>query len=376
MQSNLTLKGGAERVILKIAQHYKAKIYTAEYEKDKTFEGFKDLNIEVIGNKILSKLLPYGRSSQGIRYASAFYNFKLKEDYDVINAHMAPSHWIKNKNNRVLWYCHTPLRDIYDLCEYRLSLKKNYQKPIYKLGIHTIRYIDKKITKNIDFIFANSKNTKSRIIKYYQRTDTEVLNGGIDYKSYENKDDEKYFLYPSRISQNKRQDYAITAFEIFKRNFKSRNSNKYKLIICGSLSKDKSFRNYYNELKQQIKKVGDIKILLNIDDKKMKSLYSNATAILYPPLDEDYGLVPLEAMASKKPVIAVNEGGPKETIINNETGFLINNKREMAEKMQYVIEHPSITKSIGKKGLERIKKYYSWNIFFTKFNKKLKQIKA
>ena len=54
----------------------------------------------------------------------------------------------------------------------------------------------------------------------------------------------------------------------------------------------------------------------------------------------------------------------------------VNNKKEMAEKMQYIIEHPSITKNIGKKGLERIKKYYSWDIFFTKFDKKLKQIKT
>ncbi len=375
MQSNLTLKGGAERVILKIAKHYNAKVYTAEYEQQNTFNEFKDIDIEVIGSKFLLNLLPYGRINQAINYGSAFYNFKLKEDYDVINAHMAPSHWIRNKNINVLWYCHTPLRDVYDLYKYRLSLKKYYQKPLYSLGRNVIKHIDKNIVNKIEFIFANSRNTEMRIKKFYNRNDAEVLNGGIDYKLYENNGDKKYFLYPSRISQNKRQDYAIRAFEIFKRKLRLNDKNKYKLIICGALSKDKSFRNYYNEIKHQIKKIENAELLLNIDEKKLHNLYSNATAVLYPPLNEDYGLVPLEAMASGKPIIAVNEGGPKETIVNNKTGFLINNENEMAERMKYVAEHPAIAKEIGKNGMQRIKKYYSWDIFFEKFDKKINEMK-
>ena len=63
-QANLTLKGGAERVVLKIAQHYKAKIYTAEYDPKNTFEGFRDLDIEVIGKQGMLKAMPYGRASQ------------------------------------------------------------------------------------------------------------------------------------------------------------------------------------------------------------------------------------------------------------------------------------------------------------------------
>ncbi len=54
-QANLTLKGGAERVLLKIAQHYDAKIYTAEYDPAKTFEGFEDADVEAIGRQGLLK---------------------------------------------------------------------------------------------------------------------------------------------------------------------------------------------------------------------------------------------------------------------------------------------------------------------------------
>ena len=142
MQSNLTLKGGAERVILKIAKHYNAKIYTAEYEQQNTFNEFKDIDIEVIGSKFLLNLLPYGRINQAINYGSAFYNFKLKEDYDVINAHMAPSHWIRKNNERVLWYCHTPLRDVYDLYHYRMSLKKLHERPVHMIGTRVVKMLD------------------------------------------------------------------------------------------------------------------------------------------------------------------------------------------------------------------------------------------
>jgi len=368
-QANLTLYGGAERVILKIAQHYHAKIYTAEYNPDTTFPEFRDLDVITIGSfSKLKKILPYGRVMQGLNYGLGFYNLKL-DDYDVINAHIAPSHWIRNKNEKVLWYCHTPLRDIYDLYSFRLSLKKWYQKPVYVLGAKIAKKIDQKEVKRIEFIFANSENVKRRISKYYGREDAVVLNGGIEYEKYANLGDDKYFFYPSRISPNKRQDFALRAFEIFKKQNKG-----YRLILTGAVSKDKAFEDYYNKIKKEAKKIGDIEIFDNISDEKQRELYSKATAVLYTPLNEDYGLVPLEAMASGKPVIAVNEGGPKETIENNKTGFLINDEKEMAAKMAFIAEHPKIAEDMGKRGIERIKKKYSWSRFFNEFDKGLRKV--
>jgi len=198
-QSNLTLKGGAERVVLKIAQHYNASIYTIEYDKDRTFGEFKDLDINVIGKGVLSKILPYGRVSQGLNYGVSFYNLKLKEDYDVINAHMVPSHWIRNRNERVLWYVHTPFRDVYDLYEFRMRLKKFYQKPVHWAGIRAVRSIDQKVVKRIEGILSNSSNTRSRIVKYYGRRDASVLNGGIEYEKYSDNGTEKYFVYAARF---------------------------------------------------------------------------------------------------------------------------------------------------------------------------------
>jgi glycosyltransferase involved in cell wall biosynthesis len=369
-QSNLTLKGGAERVVLKIAQHYKAKIYVAEYDREKTFEEFGNLDIETIGKKGASRFLPYGRASQGLNYGLSFYNFRIDDDYDVINAHIAPSHWIRKHNERVLWYCHTPLRDIYDLYHYRLSLKKFHEKPIHMIGARAVKSIDQGVVRDIEYILTNSYNTRSRVVKFYGRKDAAVLGGGIDYKDYKNEGDNKYFVYPSRISPNKRQEYAIRAFNHFKRQVKG-----YKLIIAGAVSHDKFYYNYYKKIIALSEAIGDIYVVPNPSEEMLKKLYSNSTAVLYAPVDEDYGLVPLEAMASHKPVIAVNEGGPKETIEDGKTGILVNSETEMGNAMKSIAENPSFAKELGRRGRERIERYYSWPLFFNKFDKVLRKVK-
>jgi alpha-1,3/alpha-1,6-mannosyltransferase len=368
-QASLTLKGGDERVVLKIAQHYDAKIYTAEYDKANALEGFRDLDVEVIGKSFASRMMPYGRLSQGIDYGLSFYNYTIKEDYDVINAHIAPGHWIRKRNERVLWYVHTPLRDLYDLYRYRLSLRKPYQRPLYVLGAGIARAMDQRVVKDIEMMVANSGNTRSRIVKYYKRGDAKVLGGGVEYERYRNEGDGRYFLYVSRMSPNKRQDYAVEAFEIFKRRTKG-----YKLLLVGPVSKDRFYHDYYLKVKEMARKVGDVRIVTDATESELRGLYANSTAVLYTPIDEDYGLVPLEGMASSKPVISVNEGGPKETIKNGKTGFLVNSPNEMANTMRLVVDTPSIAKEMGKRARKSVVAEHSWKDFFRTFDRYLRDV--
>ncbi len=370
-QPYLTLKGGAERVLLKIAQHYKAKIYTAEYDRQRTFPEFSDLDVEVVGSSRILRLMPYGRVVQGLSYGSAFYNLRLNDDYDVINAHMAPSHWVRNKNERVLWYCHTPLRDVYDLYNYRLSLKKPYQKPVYMAGSSLVRRIDRSIVRDLEMIVANSSNTKSRIEKYLGRTDAKVLSGGVEYELYKNAGDGKYFIYPSRISPNKRQDYAIRAFSAFKRLMPG-----YKLLIVGQVSKDKQFQEYYNDVAALARRTRDVRLILDSGEEELRRLYSRATAVLYTPMNEDYGLVPLEAMASGKPIISVNEGGPRDTIRDGKTGYLVDSEAAMADKMRVVASDPALSEELGKNGQAWVRRYYSWKHFFASFDRYLAMVRG
>ncbi|MCL4375387.1 glycosyltransferase [Candidatus Marsarchaeota archaeon] len=369
-QPYLNIQGGAERVVLEIAKHYDAKIYTLEYDKKNTFEGFSDLDITIIGKDIpLSGILPY-KASQGLRFGYNFYNLELKEDYDVINAHISPSEWIRHKNRGVLWYCHTPPREVYDLYAERMKYRTYKEKFIYATMAKAYKMVSHKIVGKIECIATNSETTKERIARYFER-EADVANPGIDYNAFENKAYEKFFFYPSRITPNKRQDYVINAFK----KFVSKTGRKdYRLVLAGALSKNPEHTAYLTKIKKLSNGL-NVKIITNISDKELKDLYSRAYAVLFAAINEDYGYIPLEAMASCKPVISVNEGGPKETILDGKTGFLVNSDKEMGDKMAMLVDYPSTAERMGKEGHKRVSSLYSWKAFFKKFDSLLEDTK-
>ncbi|MGC8623098.1 MAG: glycosyltransferase [Candidatus Micrarchaeia archaeon] len=363
VQPFLNIKGGYARVILKIAQHYDATIYTLEYEKDKTFDEFKSINIKTISKHVpFSEMLPY-RASQGLRYGYAFYNMKLEDDFDLINAHISPSEFIRHKNSPVLWYCHTPPREVYDMYSIRMKGRSYKDKIVYASFVSVYKFLAKGIVSNIEEIATNSNNTKSRIKKYFMR-DSTVISPGVDYELFSNKNDEKYFLYPSRITPTKRQEYAIKAFQRF---LKMSGDKHYKLILAGELSSDPEHRQYFQKLSKMASK--NVVFKIDVTDKELIDLYAHATAVLFTSINEDFGIVPLEAMASSKPIISVNEGGPKETVVNNETGFLVNSPEEMAQKMLLVSENKALAEKLGRNGRQRVVKNYSWDVFLSKFDR-------
>lgn len=371
LQPYLNLRGGVERVILKMAQHYKASIFTLEYEKDSTFPEFADLDIKIIGKDVpLAEKLPY-RASQGFRYGYNFYNIKIKEDYDVLNPHISPSEWIRHKNERVLWYCHTPPREVYDLYEARMQNRSYKQKLIYAALVGTYKLMARGITKNIEEIATNSNTTAQRIKKYYKREAT-VVNPGIDFKDFSNDGDDNYFLYPSRIIPTKRQDYVINAFGQFTKRMKD---SKYKLVIAGTLSNDPEHQKYMNKIKAMAKGL-PVTFRTNLNESQLKSLYAKSTAVLFAAMNEDYGFIPLEAMSSEKPIISVKEGGPKETIVDGKTGFLVESPSEMAEKMVTVATDSAAAEKMGKEGRKLVEKRYSWESFFNNLDPLLEKVKS
>ncbi|MGI0100473.1 MAG: glycosyltransferase [Candidatus Micrarchaeaceae archaeon] len=361
-QHNLNERGGAERVILKIAQKYDATIYTLGYDRDGTFDEFKDMDVRVFKSRgKLSRVLP-PRIANAIYYGYNFYNLKI-DDYDVVNPHMSPSEWARNRNPRALWYCHTPPRELYDPSVANLRDRSLKEKLLYRGLSKVYNRMERDMVKRIEAIATNSENTRQRIKKHLHH-DASVINPAVDYRDFRDKGDGKYFLYPSRIAAQKRQEYAIGAFQRFMRNSKDKN---YRLIIAGGLSKRYSdFEEYFKKLKGM--HAGNVTFKLNPSNGELRDLYSRCTAVLFTAINEDFGIVPLEGMSSSKPVISVNEGGPKETIINGKTGFLVNSTEEMAHKMSVVASDSSLAHSMGLYGRKRVERNYSWKVFFKRFD--------
>jgi len=341
--------GGAEKVILEVAKRFEpVAIYVLKYDPKRTYPEFSEFNVVEIGGHNKSFLL-------GPSAAYHFYKMKIRDDYDVVNAHWPPSHWVRNKNSRCVWYCHSPSRAVYDLYDYR---RKNMAFPMamgHYFFSNAYRIIDRRVSSKIDYIFANSINVKDRILKYIGR-DSEVLYPGVDYKKYRCSDFKKYFFLPGRIDPTKRIEFVVSAFLQFRKTHPD-----FELVIAGSL--DPKFSGYY----EYIRRIFDGKILLNVGYEEMAELYSNCYCVLFAGLNEDFGMTPLEGMASSKPVISIDEGGPRETIVDGKTGCLVNNISSMAEKMAYLSDNPDIAERMGREGRARVINMFTWDAFLRRF---------
>lgn len=368
--TNLNERGGAERVILKIAQHYDAKLIVAGYARDRTFSEFKDLDVSVLGAGHSVKVLP-PRVANAVRYGFTFFGTKLKEEYDVINAHTSPSEWIRTRNPRVVWYCHSPPRELYDLKETNVAVRRRsaMESALYGITSRIYKVQEHSVLRKLEAVATNSANTNARMVRYLGRGGT-VINPGVDYKDFSNTGDGRYFLYNSRISKQKRQDYVIRAFQRF---LSSSKEKGYKLIISGALTDRYSdFAEYYRGLRSMHAR--NVIFKLNPSNAEVARLNAHSTAVLFSAINEDFGIVPLEGMASYKPVISVNEGGPKEIIVNGKTGFLVDSPERMAERMRFIVEHPKIAEQMGRAGRRRVEEKYSWRAFFAKFDPILRKV--
>ena len=260
------------------------------------------------------------------------------------------------KGKNIVAYVLTPPRIFtvdFDLYKKKIKNSSKLLYIFYILAnkIHHILYL-KSMKKKDLIIISNSKNTRDRLKKFYG-VDSLVIYPTIDTSKFKNISYQKYFLYLSRFAEYKRQDFAIRAFEIF-----YQKNKEFKLILAGPYPKDPDSLNYLKKIQNYIKeKYLPVEFKFDLNESEMIDMYANSYTCLFCTKDEDFGLVPLEAMASSKPIISVNEGGPKETIIDGVTGFLVNDEKEMAEKMLFLAQNPDLVIKMGQSGKEHVKNF-------------------
>ncbi|MEM4137451.1 MAG: glycosyltransferase family 4 protein [Candidatus Anstonellaceae archaeon] len=361
-------KGGGEKSILSIAKKFNPIIYYIVYEPNKTFREFREFDMRPLPKiplepKFFEKKILHREGE----LASIFRCLGVKfSSYDVINAHGTPAHFVANRNSRVFYYCHSPNRLIYDLFEERYKRKNIIGKTLMHLARAFYAPLDRHLTSKIEKIACNSPITKERLDRYVGRKDAEVIYPGIEPQEFENKSYQKYFLYTSRICREKRFEKVIEAFKLFYSKRKD-----FRLVLAGNLAEDE--RNYFRELKE-LSYGYPIEFKTNLTNEEIKELYSNCYAGLFYAIEEDFGLVPLEYMASSKPCISINEGGPRYSVVDKETGFLINNTQEMAQRMLYLAENENEVEEMGKKAREHVLKNFTIKIFLDKIEKGLKEV--
>lgn len=282
----------------------------------------------------------------------AFERFDFSGYDIVISSTTAESKWIITKPETLfICYCHTPTRYFWShYHEYINMMEFWILNPIGKWFmprlVHNLRKWDFLAAQRPDYFLANSKNTKNRIKKYYNR-EAEVVYPWIDTEKFIFSSEKKdFYLYVWRCIPYKKFDLIVDAF----------NKNWKKIVIITNTD-NKLFRNLKNISKE------NISWKLNISFEEIKKYYSEAKAFLFPP-EEDFWLVPIEAMASWTPVIAFWKWWALETVVDSETWVFFS--EQTVESLNEAIERfekLSFDYDKIKKHSEKFdKKYFKQNI--------------
>ena len=192
-------------------------------------------------------------------------------------------------------YLLTPMRYAWDMFGEYFGAKKSRLIPFF---IHYLRMWDVTSSQRVDDFLAISKHVQRRIMKYYRR-DAEVIYPPVDTRRFKpgtKKGD--FFLIVSSLVSYKAVDVAVEAF----------NRLGYPLRIIGSGPEEQRLRAMARS---------NVAFLGWQRDEVVAEAYSRCRALIFPG-EEDFGIVPLEAMASGRPVIAFGRGGALETIVSSD----------------------------------------------------------
>jgi len=301
--------GGIERTLEYLHELFpQAPLYTSVYNSRTApwAEVFKVIP------SFLQKIPFFRKRHELIPYLMpiAFESFSFDEYDIVISVTSEAAKGVLTKPNTLhLCYCLTPTRYLWSGYEdyFRKPLFRFFSSPL----VAYLRRWDRIAAQRPDVYLAISENVKKRIKKYYGR-DSEILYPPVDLKKFQISNSKfqtnskskipnsKYFLLVSRLVSYKRIDLVIEAF----------NQLGLPLKIIGKGIQE-------TILKRKAK--NNIEFLGQLTDKELLGYYQKSQALIFPQ-EEDFGLVPLEAQACGKPVIAFRGGGALETITAGKTG--------------------------------------------------------
>jgi len=369
-------KGGAEKVLLETLKgsEHDFTVFTFNYDKENTFEELKEFNIQSLSKK---NIKVKGIIQRGFNFGKAAMFVKIPElkSYDVFNiatAGIGELITLRNHSIPIMAFCHTILRPAHEMYEeYKKTKFKGWKKPVFVSAVKGYRILEKMAWKHIDLAVCNSENTRGRVLraKVINPEKLFVLNPGVSVNEFKPGKYEKYFLSPGRIQWYKRHELSIKAFKLL---YEQGRTKGFRLKIVGHLMpKDKPILEFLRKEAEGL----PVDFHISVPQEELENYFSNCYALLFTAKDEDWGIVPLEAMSCAKPVISVNEGGPKESIINNKTGFLVEaSAKSIAEKMEFLINHPNKVRVMGKNARKHVRKY-DWKNFCKKYDEYLEKNK-
>ncbi len=299
--------GGAERVLEALHEIYPdAPVFTAFVDQKQLglhWQRFADWDIRTTW---LTKIPGYKLLFSPLRiWAPNYFRALDLSEFDLVisssNAYFAKA--VRVPNGKHVCYCHTPARSLYGYATMS-NWKANPVTRVFGTLInHYLRVVDYYVAQKVGFFIANSQETARRITKFYRRESTIVYPPVHVPTKSPAKTKRSYYLYVNRLALAKHPELAVQVCT----------EHNLTLKVVGS-----------GKMLQGLQAMAGptVEFCGAVSDEELNQLYAGAKALLYPVEDEDFGIVPVEAMAHGVPVVAHDSGGPRETIVQGKTGVL------------------------------------------------------
>ena len=267
----------------------------------------------------------------------ALEQFDLR-GYDlVISSESGPAKGVLTGADTLhICYCHTPMRYLWDFYQEYLERSGPLTRLALRLFGHRLRLWDALSAQRVDYFAANSHNVARRIAKHYRR-DSTVIHPPVDVSAFAPAggaypEPEDYYLYVGQLTGYKRADLAVQACTRANR----------RLIVVGE-----------GEERQKLARMAGPTVSFEgrLDGQALCARLQSCRALLFPG-EEDFGIVPLEALAAGRPVIAYGRGGALETVSHGKTGLLFEEQSvpalcdamDIFESGQYAFESAALTR--------------------------------
>jgi len=359
------VRSGVERTILELVRRsrHQYTVFTNHYDADQTYPQFRALERLVVRRQVSVE-----RSFRAVLRAAsivALQKLPLKHFDALLVSSEGIGDFVTFRNTvtPVFCFCHTPVRPVYDPVYRRVWLQRH---PGGRLPLALFSLLYRAVTRwawrHYQRVFVNSEEVRGRVLSggLCAPDRIEVLHPGVDLPPTDAPEaHEPYFLYAGRIKWTKNVELAVRAFVEFRRRVDA--ARGWRLVVAGGV--DAGSRDYLAQLRNISD--GDSAVSYHPDpsDDELAGLYARCYAVVFPSLNEDWGIVPLEAMAHGKPVLAVNRGGPTESIVHGETGFLLEPTPEaFARQMVWLSQHPDVLRRMSVAARARASAF-SWDAF-------------
>jgi len=253
------------------------------------------------------------------------------------------------------------------------SLKKIIKKvtrPGNILRHFLIKSQDKKNIQAAGMVMTNSLFTRRWLkvvydvdaVVNYQGVDTEFFSPDLSLKR------KKQVLSVGRMNPTKGHDFLL---DVLARTEKQ--SRPEWIIVSDAVDEE-----YFKSFDAKARRLNvSYQFHCGINDASLRHFYQTSALVLCASHQEPFGLVPLEAMACGTPVMAVNEGGYKETIPHGWAGYLLErNEKIWADKLQECLARPEIAKQMGRAGRDHVLSQWTWDLFIDRLLETIVRIRV